>query len=194
MFAECRERCFHCVLSVVPSIRGGLYTLAVACQDRPQNNRPKNTTKQLRPANRVSPNWGVWRLWVCICKCVVCCTYIRIFIAHTSHYIWSHKQVQHFECVCARFWMSACVHMDCKCVCWWAVGKFGLWACVGCDGEVKFSEELAVQRSGYEGSSWHLKTPASTWNANSAAHVSVTHHLLHTIMTIFIVFVTYCHF
>lgn len=41
------------VFSLVPSRWwGGLNTVQVACQDRPQNNGPKNTTKQLRPANK----------------------------------------------------------------------------------------------------------------------------------------------
>lgn len=121
-----------------PAAGGGLYTLPVACQDRPQNNRPKNTTKQLRPANRVSPNSGVWRLCVCICKCVcglqmhvlmcfcVLCTCIWLISARTVQHIWAHEWVRMCVCVCVSMraygsWMRAQR--------WWAGGKVGVSTC-----------------------------------------------------------------
>ena len=137
-----------------PHAGGGLYTLPVACQDRPQNNRPKNTTKQLRPANRVSPNSGVWRPCECVsevCDCVCCadvCSDVRVCANQREH------NAAYLSCTseCEVVWVAVHVCV-CVCVCVDGLREFvlavwtvGAWARVGRDRRGRIQRRVACSK------------------------------------------------
>lgn len=100
-------------------LTGGVYINAPALpgQDQTQNNRTKNTTKQLRPASRC--------VCVCVCvslRCMMCIPYMHFQSANlcTQVNVNVHCHVGNVftvQCVNAYVWWPVCV-LACVCVRW----------------------------------------------------------------------------